>query len=197
MNTSRTKQSAQAEKPPGGTSPVGKEKRAGAARNARKNPDWAAYLREIIARAQTQHATLTPIRQEVLEQLFLYPRGLKAYDLLEKIKTRRENATPPTIYRALDFLMKQGFAHKVGRNNLFVACRHASHRWPSLFLVCPHCRAVAELQNDPLMQTLIATLDEAGFCLDSPEVEISAICPACAGQMAGNRKASSAATLVL
>jgi Fur family zinc uptake transcriptional regulator len=143
--------------------------------------NWTAYLGEIVARAKAQRATLTPIRQEVLEQLFLYPQGLKAYDLLEKIKARRENAKPPTIYRALDFLMRQGFAHKVGRNNLFVACRHASHRWPSLFLVCPHCRAVAELQNDPLMQTLIATLDEAGFCLDSPEVEISAICPACVG----------------
>jgi Fur family zinc uptake transcriptional regulator len=181
MSMSRTKKGELAGNPPGGTSRAGKEKRERKARGAQENSgNWAAYLGEIIARAKAQHATLTPIRQEVLEQLFLYPRGMKAYGLLEKIKARRENATPPTIYRALDFLMKQGFAHKVGRNNLFVACRHASHRWPSLFLVCPRCRAVAELQNDSLMQTLIATLDEAGFRLDSPEVEISAICPACA-----------------
>ncbi|MDR2164845.1 MAG: transcriptional repressor [Zoogloeaceae bacterium] len=140
---------------------------------------WEAYLADIMARTGTRWATLTPIRRTVLELLFRHPRGLKAYDLLALVRAERDNATPPTVYRALDFLMAQGFAHKIGRNSLFVACRHASHQWPSLFLVCPRCRAVTDLQDAALMQTLAATLEAAGFLLDGPEVEISAVCPAC------------------
>jgi Fur family zinc uptake transcriptional regulator len=140
---------------------------------------WEHYLAGITTRAEEKHVTLTPIRRQVLELLFQHPQGLKAYDLLGKIKLQRDNATPPTVYRALDFLMGQGFVHKIGRSNMFVACRHASHPLPSLFLACPQCHAVAELQNADLMQTLIATLDKAGYRLNSPEVELSAVCPAC------------------
>jgi Fur family zinc uptake transcriptional regulator len=55
---------------------------------------------------------------------------------------------------------------------------------PSLFLACPRCHAVAELQNTGLMQTLIATLNQAGYRLNSPEVELSAVCPACGKEKA-------------
>ncbi|MDR0528392.1 MAG: transcriptional repressor [Zoogloeaceae bacterium] len=145
-----------------------------------KNKKLEHYIEEIDARAKTQNAALTPVRRAVLTLLFLHPQGLKAYELLEKIKEERSNAKPTTVYRALDFLMAQGFAHKIGRNNLFVACHHVSHYLPSLFLVCPKCRTVTELSAIPLMQMLKTEVGNAGFQLTSPEVEISALCPACA-----------------
>jgi hypothetical protein len=88
---------------------------------------------------------------------------------------------PEIVLSILDFLIEQGLAHKIGRMNLFVACRHASHQIPSLFLVCPQCSGVTELQEQWVMSALSTSLAEAGHRLESPEVEISALCPKCVG----------------
>lgn len=131
------------------------------------------------AACRARGASLTAIRREVLELLYRSPTGVKAYDLLARIKEARPGASPPTVYRALDFLIEQGLAHKIGRMNLFVACRHASHQIPSLFLVCPKCSGVTELQEQSVMSALSTSLAEAGHRLESPEVEISALCLEC------------------
>lgn len=131
------------------------------------------------AACRTRGASLTAIRREILELLYRSPTGVKAYDLLAQIKEVRPGASPPTVYRALDFLIEQGLAHKIGRMNLFVACRHASHQIPSLFLVCPKCSGVTELQEQSVMSALSTSLAAAGHRLESLEVEISALCPQC------------------
>ena len=133
------------------------------------------------ASCRARGASLTAIRREVLDLLYRSPTGVKAYDLLARTKEARPGASPPTVYRALDFLIEQGLAHKIGRMNLFVACRHASHQIPSLFLVCPKCSGVTELQEQSVMSALSTSLAAAGHRLESPEVEISALCPKCVG----------------
>lgn len=138
------------------------------------------FLDRIEQECKTRGASLTAIRREVLGLLYRSPKGVKAYDLLAQIKEERPGASPPTVYRALDFLIEQGLAHKIGRMNLFVACRHNSHQIPSLFLVCPKCSGVTELQEQSVMRALSVSLAEAGHQLESPEVEISALCPKCA-----------------
>ena len=127
-------------------------------------------------------ASLTAIRREVLALLYRTPKGIKAYDLLDQMRQTRSNASPPTVYRALDFLIEQGLAHRIGRMNLFVACRHGSHSShgaPSLFLVCPRCNSVTELEDADVASSLYASLAATGHKLDSNEVEISAVCPQC------------------
>ena len=150
-----------------------------------QHPQPCGDSTEVLDRAEAacraRGASLTAIRREVLELLYRSPTGVKAYDLLAQIKEARPGASPPTVYRALDFLIEQGLAHKIGRMNLFVACRHASHRIPSLFLVCPNCSGITELQEQSVMRALSTSLAEAGHRLESPEVEISALCPKCVG----------------
>lgn len=133
------------------------------------------------ASCRARGASLTAIRREVLDLLYRSPTGVKAYNLLAQIKEARPSASPPTVYRALDFLIEQDLAHKIGRMNLFVACRHASHQIPSLFLVCPKCSGVTELQEQSVLSALSTSLAAAGHRLESPEVEISALCPKCIG----------------
>lgn len=146
---------------------------------ATSTADWPQYLVLIEQRCREQQASLTPIRHEVLEWLYHHPAGLKAYDLLALVRQQRPNATPPTVYRALDFLIEQGLAHKIGRSNTFVVCRHDSHRLPGLFLLCPRCGGISELAAEAALQALLQILAQAGYRLDSPEVELSAVCPAC------------------
>lgn len=138
-----------------------------------------AYLDRAESRCREQGAQLTAIRREVLALLHESENGLKAYDLLAKFKAQRGNATPPTIYRALDFLIEQGLVHKIERLNQFVACRHESHHLPGLFLVCPRCGKVSELHDPTLMESLMLRIGEAGHTLDCQEVEISSTCPEC------------------
>lgn len=144
--------------------------------------DETTLLARAEARCRAQGASLTPIRREVLALLQQHRNGVKAYDLLEQMRHSRPNASPPTVYRALDFLIAQGLAHRIGRLNVFVACRHSSHPSPALFLLCPHCNSVSELRDPDVSARLFASLQAAGYHLDSPEVEISAVCPRCAGQ---------------
>lgn len=148
-------------------------------------PQFTTGTTEALDRAEAacraRGASLTAIRREVLELLYRSPTGVKAYDLLARIKEARPGASPPTVYRALDFLIEQFLVHKIERMNLFVACRQASHQIPSLFLVCPKCSGVTELQEQSVMSALSTSLAEAGHRLESPEVEISALCPKCVG----------------
>ncbi len=139
----------------------------------------AAYLNLASERCKARGVQLTSIRQDVLSVLYEAENGLKAYDLLAKIKEHRSNATPPTVYRALDFLMQQGLVHKIERMNQFLACRHESHHLPGLLMLCSHCGKVTELHDQAWMNQLIERLSEAGYQIDCSEIEIASICPDC------------------
>jgi Fur family zinc uptake transcriptional regulator len=142
-------------------------------------PDEQAFLDHAAMRCKARGASLTPIRRKVLALLRLQPGGLKAYDLLDRIRHDHPSASPPTVYRALDFLIEQGLVHKIGRVNQFVACNQDCHDQASLFLVCPACGQVTELHDEVALVALGKSLKAAGHTLAGPEIEISAICRAC------------------
>ena len=82
---------------------------------------------------------LTPVRKKVFEFLLDEPRGLGAYKILDLLRLSGFNSQPPAAYRALDFLVENGFAHKVESQNLFVACtKPGSHHSP-VFMICKKC----------------------------------------------------------
>lgn len=137
------------------------------------------YLKRAAAHCEAQGARLTPIRSDVLALLLQHENGLKAYDLLARIRELRSNATPATVYRALDFLIEQGLVHKVERINQFVACRHQSHDLPRLILVCSHCGKVSELHEPELVHTLQTCIAQAGHQMDGQEIEVASTCPDC------------------
>ncbi len=141
--------------------------------------DEQTFLDEAALHCRQRGASLTPIRRQVLALLRRQAGGLKAYDLLERIKVAHPSVSPPTVYRALDFLIEQGLAHKIGRTNQFVACNHDCHDVAGLFLVCPQCGRVTELHDEAAVAALSSTLESAGHTLAGPEIEISAMCRSC------------------
>ena len=88
-----------------------------------------------------QGLQLTPQRRRVLEILLEEHRAMGAYELLDVLRTEGIGAQPPTVYRALDFLVSNGFAHKIERLNAFVACAHPGERHAPAFLICSDCKA--------------------------------------------------------
>lgn len=130
------------------------------------------------ARCEANGARLTPTRRQVLEILLRQHRALGAYDILAELAAEGRRAQPPIAYRALDFLVGQGLAHKVERLSAYVACAFpgACGHSPA-FLICRRCGKVAEaLQAAQAVAEIAATL---GFALERTAVEALGLCPAC------------------
>lgn len=121
----------------------------------------------------------TPIRRKVLELLLKHERSLKAYELLDEIRAIHPNATPPTVYRALDFLLEEGLVHRVDTLNTFMACGDAAGAPHNLLVVCTGCGTVAEIHDDIVRNRLADRIKHAGFRLAGDEIEVKALCQDC------------------
>ena len=138
-------------------------------------------LEAIRAHCRAGRLRLTPLRERVAEILLAEHRAMGAYDVLDVLRAEGLAAQPPAAYRALDFLVAQGFAHKVERLNAFVACAHpgeADHA--PAFLVCRACRSVAEAPGAAVRGGLRDTATRAGFALETMVIEAVGLCPDCA-----------------
>lgn len=122
---------------------------------------------------------LTQVRRRVLEALLRHPGSLKAYELLDALRPELPNAAPPTVYRALDFLVAQGLIHRLDALNAWSACTDAGGRPHDVLIVCTRCGKVAEL-SDPMLGTRLAQcVARAGFALDGHVTELRALCAHC------------------
>src|SRR5215208_3972539 len=91
-------------------------------------------------------ARLTAIRRQVLEALAGTHAPIGAYELIERLENGEGHRPAPiTVYRALDFLLEQGLAHRIESRNAFVACAHEhGDRGVLMFLICESCGSVGE-----------------------------------------------------
>ncbi len=119
---------------------------------------------------------LTPVRKRVLELVLEADSPVKAYDLMEALKPGPGSAKPPTVYRALDFLMTAGLVHKVEALNAFVGCSHThdGHGGGAELFICTGCGAVEERHGDP-----VPTNAPDGFAIQRSVVEHFGLCAAC------------------
>ncbi|HLS51445.1 MAG TPA: Fur family transcriptional regulator [Burkholderiaceae bacterium] len=122
---------------------------------------------------------LTPMRRKVLQILLQHGRSLKAYELLEEVRKDHTNAAPPTVYRALDFLVDEGLIHRLDAVNAWTACLDADGEPHNVLIVCTECGVVAELSDPPLSHQLSHTAKQAGFIMANPETELRALCTPC------------------
>ncbi len=126
---------------------------------------------------------LTPVRKKVLELLLKEHRALGAYAILDLLGEAGFGSQPPVAYRALEFLTKHGFVHKIERLNAFVACTHPDEQHSPAFMICRVCEAVAEAQGTPTTDALGEAASAAGFKIERSVVEAEGVCPACADKI--------------
>jgi len=150
---------------------------------AKTQPELPDRVQEALNVAETLCASrgrrFTPIRRKVLELLLMHQRSLKAYELLDEIRQLQPNATPPTVYRALDFLLEEGLVHRVDTLNTFIACGDAGGAPHNLLVVCTGCGTVAEIHDDIVRNRLAERIKDAGFRLAGDEMEVKALCQNC------------------
>lgn len=123
----------------------------------------------------------TDVRRRVLEMLLTKHRAFGAYEILDRLREENLGSQPPIAYRALDFLVKHGFAHKIERLNAFIACNHPGRSHSPAFLICRVCDAVAEAQSQPSRSMIGSTARKAGFTIERTVIEAVGVCPNCTG----------------
>ena len=136
------------------------------------------------AHCQEYGLQFTPVRRRVLEILLQEHRALGAYDILDKLRAENLGSQPPVAYRALDFLVQHGFAHKIERLNAFIACAHVGQDHAPAFLICRGCDAVAETHADPTRGGVGRAAQNSGFEIEQTVVEALGLCPKCQDNVA-------------
>lgn len=137
------------------------------------------YVREVEKACAERGLRLTPLRAEVLRLVADSTRPVKAYDLLDRIRESKAASAPPTVYRALDFLLSNGFIHKLESINAFVACHHPSVQHTVPFLICDNCHAAIEMEDERIGQLLDEKARVLGFSPQAHTLEVHGVCADC------------------
>jgi len=124
---------------------------------------------------------LTPVRARVLDILLEAHKALGAYDILGRLEADGLGGQPPVVYRALDFLVEHGFAHRLERLNAFTACALPHEGHEPMFLICRDCGQVAETPLAALADEIGRAAKRLGFNAESRVVEVTGQCPCCRG----------------
>jgi len=145
--------------------------------------DHRRCLDDALARAEASVAEaglrLTPVRRRVLEILLEEHKAMGAYDVLARLVAEGYGNQPPIAYRALEFLVDQGFAHRIQRLNAFAACVHPGEDHAPAFLICRTCQSVAETSADAARQALEREAARSGFRVERSTIEALGLCPNC------------------
>ena len=160
----------------------------GAAQNAlqaHQTHNHRACIEDALATARDLCATrgvqLTPLREKVLQIVWRSHKPVGAYEVLDELSRSHKSARPPTVYRALDFLMGEGLIHKIESLNAYLGCVEAGAPHSGQFLICRQCGATEEIVDRKLETALEAAARRAGFAAERTVVEISGLCVRCTG----------------
>ena len=123
---------------------------------------------------------LTPQREGILRLVWQSHKPLGAYAIMELLaKERGKAVAPPTVYRALDFLVEHQLIHRVHSLNAFIGCPEPERQHQNHFLICSHCGITVECGSH-LLQSLIEKAAEAeDFEPQQQSLEIKGLCARC------------------
>ena len=123
----------------------------------------------------------TAIRRLVLELLCREQKAIGAYDLASAfgaVSGRRIAAN--TVYRALDFLVEQGFVAHLPNTRTYVARTLHDGAESSVFLVCTECGETTERQEPDIERAVRAAANTIGFVARARVIDVDGICKQCA-----------------
>lgn len=139
--------------------------------------DALVAAREI---CESRDTRFTPLRRKVLELVWAGHKPVTAYELLDMLSNAgNKRVAPPTVYRALDFLMEEGFVHRLESLNAFIGCPDPAHKHQGHFLICRDCRTVAEVNDTKLTGRISKAAQAHGYSCETSMLEIMGLCASC------------------
>ncbi len=142
-------------------------------------------MHEALAQAtvycRQKNIRLTSIRKQVLQFVWESHKPVGAYDLLPKLAALGFNSAPPTVYRALDFLLEAKLIHRISSLNAFVGCPNPQVQHDNCFFICQLCGLAQELESKALLRIRHKLEKEMGLCIQQQNTEFLGVCPNCQG----------------
>jgi len=121
----------------------------------------------------------TAQRKRVLELVWNSHKPIGAYDILDCLNQDGHKAAPPTVYRALEFLIEADLVHRLDSLNAFVGCPDPDVPHTGQFLICRSCRSVTELDDQEIGTLIERRATGQGFTAIHQTLEIQGICQGC------------------
>lgn len=138
-----------------------------------------AALVQAASLCEQRGARLTPLRERVLELVWASHQPLGAYEVLDRLASDGRRPAPPTVYRALEFLLEQGLVHRIASRNAFVGCSGPAAPHVGYFLICRGCGNAEEIAGPLLDKALQALASAHGFSVEQQTVELGGLCQEC------------------
>lgn len=124
---------------------------------------------------------LTDLRKDILSILYQKNKPMGAYEILDKLKKKRPNAEPPTVYRVLDFLVHADLVHKIESQNTYVCCsgvnEKAQHK--TVLLFCKNCQNSFEYEDHDVLLSIKKFTKKHAIKVDDTLIEIKGLCREC------------------
>ena len=128
----------------------------------------------------SEKITYDESRKLVLDALLQADRAVSAYDVLQLLRAREVHWQPPTVYRALGFLVEAGMVHYIQSIQKYMVCHHQHCGHVTQLLICHQCGLVQEV---PIAESLVAELEQQAathqFELIPQFLELQGICKTC------------------
>ena len=129
---------------------------------------------------QENGLNFTPVRRKVLEILLQKNTAIGAYEILDLLREAGFKNQPPVAYRALEFLVQNGFAHKIEQLNSFIGCMHPGKDHSPAFMICRNCDSVSEEEALTRNFSVSQIASKAGFTVEKAVIEAQGLCHSCA-----------------
>ena len=143
----------------------------------------ADALRHAESISRREGLRLTEQRRKVLAALLQSHVPASAYDVIDRLAEHGRRPAPVSVYRALEFLVGNRFAHRIESRNAYVACDRGPECSPeaTLFLICDNCGAAGEASSAELHALIGRVTARVGFAPSAPVLEIRGLCANCRG----------------
>jgi Fur family zinc uptake transcriptional regulator len=138
-----------------------------------------AALDKAAALCARRGARLTTQRRRVLELVWRGHSAVKAYELLGELDHSGGAAKPPTVYRALDFLIAHGLVHRLESLNAYVGCPRPEAPHDGQFLICGSCGTVSEFAAPAVQSAIAREAADLGFAVGQKTIEVRGVCQSC------------------
>ncbi|MGB2102620.1 MAG: Fur family transcriptional regulator [Porticoccaceae bacterium] len=154
------------------------------ARLVQQPHDHVRCINAAISRAHEicdrSNVRLTATREAILRLLWQNHQPLGAYQLQQQLtKVSDKPVAPPTIYRAIEFLVNLGLVHRIPSLNAYVGCPFPNSEHSNIFLICKECNTVAEIAESRVNSLLESLCDKVDFKPETQTIEIFGCCPNC------------------
>ena len=119
------------------------------------------------------------MRQSVLDLLQVARRPMRAYELIGRLSEARGcQVSPPTVYRALNYLVGAGIVAQINSLNAYCVAGDRARR-SRLFLICDTCGQATEVIDHHLQRRLTADARRLCFAIDRGSLELVGTCGDC------------------